>query len=54
MAELRTIVPPGATVMNDPGDGSPWMWALGGVRPVFGYPFAVSAEYPVIFSYPGG
>ncbi|MGW4214778.1 DUF6541 family protein [Lentzea sp. NPDC004789] len=48
MAELRTIVPPGATVMNDPVDGSPWMWALDGVRPVFAYPFAVPAEYPVI------
>jgi hypothetical protein len=48
MAELRTIVPPGATVMNDPMDGSPWMWALDGVRPMFGYPFAVPAEYPVI------
>jgi hypothetical protein len=48
MAELRTIVPPGAKVMNDPVDGSPWMWALDGVRPVFGYPFAVPAEYPVI------
>jgi uncharacterized protein DUF6541 len=48
MAQLRTIVPPGATVMNDPGDGSPWMWALDGVRPVFAYPFAGSAEYPVI------
>jgi len=48
MAELRTIVPPGATVMNDPLDGSPWMWALDGVRPVFGYPIAGTAEYSVI------
>jgi hypothetical protein len=48
MAQLRALVPPGATVMNDPMDGSPWMWALDGVRPVFGYPFAGSAEYPVM------
>ncbi|WP_222267288.1 DUF6541 family protein [Modestobacter marinus] len=26
----------GAPVLNDPNDGSPWMWALAGVRPVFG------------------
>ena len=24
-------------VMNDPGDGSPWMWALDDVHPVFGH-----------------
>ena len=23
-------------VLNDPNDGSPWMWSLAGVRPVFG------------------
>jgi hypothetical protein len=25
----------GAPVLNDPNDGSPWMWSLAGVRPVF-------------------
>ncbi|MEV4319668.1 DUF6541 family protein [Actinocrispum sp. NPDC049592] len=48
MAELRTLVPPGATVMNDPVDGSPWMWALDGVRPLFGYPLVAPDEFPVI------
>ncbi|WP_300013410.1 DUF6541 family protein [Pseudonocardia sp.] len=35
---LATIVPPGSLVMNDPYDGSPLMYALRGVRPVFPQP----------------
>lgn len=37
ISELRKLVPEGALVMNDPGDGSAWMWALEDVRPVFGH-----------------
>lgn len=37
MAELSTLVGPGERVMNDPGDGSPWMYALEDVVPVFGH-----------------
>jgi len=36
LTELTRMVPAGATVMNDPNDGSPWMWALNGLHPVFG------------------
>jgi hypothetical protein len=36
MAHLATLVGPGQTVMNDPNDGSAWMWALHGVRPMYG------------------
>jgi hypothetical protein len=48
MAQLRSLVPPGAVVMNDPVDGSPWMWALDGVRPLFGYPVVVPEDFPII------
>ena len=33
MADLSD---PGEVVMNDPSDGTAWMWALKGVRPMFG------------------
>jgi hypothetical protein len=35
--ELARIVPPGEKVLNDRGDGSVWMYALAGVRPVAGH-----------------
>ncbi len=35
---LAAVVPPGARVMNDPYDGSPVMYAIAGVRPVFAQP----------------
>ncbi|MDN5747903.1 MAG: hypothetical protein L0H64_05215 [Pseudonocardia sp.] len=38
LTQLAAVVPPGALVMNDPYDGSPLMYALGGVRPVFAQP----------------
>jgi len=34
-AFLRQVAGDGP-VLNDPNDGSPWMWSLAGVRPVFG------------------
>ncbi|HET8640453.1 MAG TPA: DUF6541 family protein, partial [Pseudonocardiaceae bacterium] len=37
VAKLATLVPPGARVMNQDGDGSAWMFALTGVRPVNGH-----------------
>jgi hypothetical protein len=37
MQELARLAPAGSMVMNDPYDGSPWMWALAGVHPVFGH-----------------
>jgi multidrug transporter EmrE-like cation transporter len=33
---LAGMVEPGETVMNDPSDGSARMWALKGIRPMFG------------------
>ncbi|MCG8917668.1 hypothetical protein L6E12_17940 [Actinokineospora sp. PR83] len=48
MDELRAEVPPGDLVMNDPLDGSPWMWALDGVRPVFGHALDPAADFKVI------
>lgn len=36
-AVLHDLVPPGEKVMNDRRDGSLWMYALEGVRPVFGH-----------------
>jgi len=36
-AELARIVPPGERVLNDRDDGSVWMYALDGVRPVAGH-----------------
>lgn len=37
MRALAEMVGPGERVMNDPNDGSPWMWALVDVRPMFAY-----------------
>jgi hypothetical protein len=37
MKVLAEIVPPGARVLNDRNDGSVWMYALAGVRPVAGH-----------------
>jgi len=37
MQELGRLAPAGSMVMNDPYDGSPWMWALADVHPVFGH-----------------
>lgn len=37
MQALGKLAPAGSMVMNDPYDGSPWMWALAGVHPVFGH-----------------
>ena len=34
---LRRLVPNGERVMNDRGDGSAWMYAMAGVRPVAGH-----------------
>lgn len=38
LTRLAALVPPEGLVMNDPYDGSPLMYALGGVRPVFAQP----------------
>lgn len=38
LTQLAAIVPDDGLVMNDPYDGSPLMYALGGVRPVFAQP----------------
>lgn len=46
LAVLGDVVPEGAVVMNDPQDGSAWMWALEGVRPVFGAPVVLGREAP--------
>lgn len=37
MDYLAGVVPPGSMVMNDPKDGSVWMYALDGIEPVFGH-----------------
>ncbi|NEK57975.1 hypothetical protein GCU56_08830 [Geodermatophilus sabuli] len=37
MAWLSDRIPPGETVMNDSADGSAYLLAVGGVRPVFGH-----------------
>lgn len=37
MAYLAEIAQPGERVMNDPRDGSVWMYALTGVEPIFGH-----------------
>jgi hypothetical protein len=37
MQELARLAPAGSLVMNDPVDGSPWMWSLAGAHPVFGH-----------------
>jgi hypothetical protein len=37
MEAIAKIVPPGARVLNDRGDGSAWMYPLTGVKPVAGH-----------------
>ncbi|GAA0936760.1 DUF6541 family protein [Pseudonocardia zijingensis] len=37
MRVLARLVPPDQRVMNDRGDGSAWMYAIAGVRPVAGF-----------------
>lgn len=37
--KLGALVPDDGVVMNDPTDGSAWMWALQDVHPVFGHVF---------------
>ena len=36
MEEIAGLAGPDQVVMNDPSDGSAWMWAMHGVRPMFG------------------
>ena len=35
MAWVAARMPPGTTLANDPLDGSPWIWAVEGVQPLF-------------------
>ncbi|MGI8721162.1 MAG: DUF6541 family protein [Geodermatophilaceae bacterium] len=47
MDELAPLVSPGERVMNDPNDGSAWMYALEDVTPMFGHivnPFALGLK----------
>jgi hypothetical protein len=44
---LARIVPDDALVMNDPQDGSPWMWALEDVRPVFGHALGPAESFGI-------
>lgn len=37
MRRLAELTGPDERVMNDPGDGSAWMYALEGIRPIFGH-----------------
>lgn len=37
LSSLRQVVPREATVLNDPNDGSVWMYALSGRHPLFGH-----------------
>jgi len=56
MEVLADLVGPGERVMNDPGDGSPWMWSLAGVRPIFahiifpGVELSMSAQTQTLFN----
>ena len=47
MAWLAPQVRDGETVMNDPGDGSAYLYAVAGVRPVFGHQIVASTLGPV-------
>ncbi|GAA3250458.1 hypothetical protein GCM10017691_62450 [Pseudonocardia petroleophila] len=47
---LAQLNPDGALVMNDPYDGSAWMWALAGVQPVFATPVIAGNELPIMES----
>ncbi|MGY1821259.1 DUF6541 family protein [Geodermatophilus sp. SYSU D00079] len=44
MAWLAARVRPGETVMNDSGDGSAYMYALEGIRPLFGHLVSSGSE----------
>lgn len=46
LTALATLVGPDARVMNDPYDGSPFMYALAGVRPVFPQPLHQQLDVP--------
>ncbi len=46
MSALAKLVPADSTVLNDPFDGSPWMYALDGVHPVFGQPLILPRDEP--------
>lgn len=45
---LAEMNPSGALVMNDPYDGSAWMWALAGVQPAFATPVIAGHELPIM------
>ena len=45
-AFLRQVAGEGP-VLNDPNDGSPWMWPLAGVRPVFGAALTTPVSPPL-------
>jgi hypothetical protein len=45
-AFLRDVAGDGP-VLNDPNDGSPWMWSLAGVRPVFGAALTIPVSPPL-------
>jgi hypothetical protein len=47
MDRLAELVGPGQTVMNDPDDGSAWMWALHGIRPMFGQAIVTPVRPPL-------
>jgi len=51
-AELDRQVGPRATVLGDWGDGSTWMFAIAGVRPVFPYAYSAVA-LPGLLSFGG-
>lgn len=44
MDKLKQLAPAGSLVMNDPQDGSPLMWALDDVRPVYGHALIVGSD----------
>ena len=48
MQELAKLAPTGSMVMNDPYDGSPWMWALADVHPVFGHAPILPQDAPSV------
>jgi hypothetical protein len=44
MDKLKQLAPADSLVMNDPQDGSPLMWALDDVRPVYGHALIVGSD----------
>ena len=46
MFAIAQIVPPGARVLNDRGDGSAWMYPLTGVKPVAGHSTTCASAPP--------